>query len=484
MRIALREEEVALFRNIAKCTVELKTRAFVIGGFVRDRLLGRPSVDIDIVCEDNGVELAKLFARKIGMENQLSTYSKFGVAMVNYGPYEIEFVGARKESYSPDSRKPFVSRGTLEDDQWRRDFTINALGISLNDLHSNSNDTSEGPIEVDVVDPFDGVLDAENKIIRTPADPDQTFSDDPLRMLRGIRFASQLHFTIEEATLASIRKNVGRIDIVSNERISAEFNKIMASESPSIGLILLEETGLMTHILPELSAMNEVEFKNGKGHKNNFYHTAEVVDNVAKNSEDLWLRWAALLHDIGKPKTKRYEESVGWTFHGHEVVGGRMVKPIFRRMRLPLDHKMKFVRKLVRLHLRPIALVDEDTTDSAVRRLLFEAGEDIDDLMILCEADITSKNQGKVARYRKNYERVREKMLEVEQKDQLRNWEPPIDGDIIMKTFDLKPGKTVGIIKTAIREAILDGKIGNTFEDAHTFMIEKGLELGLQQREA
>lgn len=448
--------------------IQLDTEAYVIGGFVRDRLLGRSTKDIDIVCQDDGVALAREFSRLTGLESGLKQYSRYGVAMIQYEDYEIEFVGARKESYSRDSRKPEVEKGSLEDDQLRRDFTINALAFSLN--------TWENP---EIIDPFNGIQDLEDKIIRTPTDPDKTFSDDPLRMMRAIRFATQLRFDIHPETWKSIQSNVDRISIVSMERLMIEFNKILMAEKPSIGLSLMEDAGLMQKILPELSLMNEVEVIQNKGHKNNFYHTLEVVDNIAPYTDNLWLRWGALMHDIGKPRTKRFDKDQGWTFHGHEVVGARMVKGLFRKLRLPLDHKMKYVQKLVRLHLRPMALVGGDTSDSAIRRLLYDAGDDIDDLLLLCEADITSKNQYKVETYLANYQKVRERIAEVEEKDQLRNWQPPIDGDIIMKTFGISPGKDIGIIKTAIREAILDGQIENTYEAAYEYMLEQGKKMGL-----
>lgn len=467
-QIRLESKEKLLIQKIAEAAHRLNTEAYVIGGFVRDRLLGRPSKDIDIVCKDDGIDLAREFAHLNGLEEGLKLYSKYGVAMIRFDDYEIEFVGARRESYAQDSRKPFVEKGSLQDDQLRRDFTINAMAFSVKE----SNDPQ-------LIDPFNGLEDIENRIIRTPTDPDKTFSDDPLRMMRAVRFASQLNFTLEENTQRSIAANVGRIDIVSKERLTIEFNNILLSPIPSVGLALMEQLGLMQMILPELSKMNNVEIIQRKGHKNNFYHTIEVVDNVAKSSDSLWHRWAALLHDIGKPRTKRFDEEHGWTFHGHEVVGARMVKKIFKRMRLPLDHKMKYVTKLVRLHLRPIALVNEDTSDSAIRRLLFDAGDDIDDLMVLCEADITSKNEARVQTYLNNYERVRKRIIEVEEKDKLRNWQPPIDGEVIMNTFGIKPGREIGVLKTAIREAILDGDIDNTYEAAYAFMLEEGQRMGL-----
>lgn len=468
-KIHLESKEKSLLGKIATAVNELNTEAYVIGGFVRDRLLGRSSMDIDIVCKDDGIELARRFARIHDLDSSLKQYSKYGVAMVACDDYEIEFVGARKESYSSDSRNPEVEKGSLHDDQLRRDFTINALAFSVKDTE-----------QTEIIDPFNGISDLDQGLIRTPTDPDRTFSDDPLRMMRAVRFASQLNFKLDEATQQSIRANVHRIEIVSQERLTSEFNKILCSERPSIGLALMETLGLMPYVLPELSKMNNVEIIQNKGHKNNFYHTLEVVDNVAQHSDSLWLRWAALLHDIGKPRTKRFEKDHGWTFHGHEVVGAQMVTRIFKRMRLPLDHKMKYVTKLVRLHLRPIALVSSDTSDSAIRRLLFDAGDNIDDLMILCEADITSKNEARVKTYLNNYKKIRQRIIEVEEKDQLRNWQPPIDGQLIMDAFGIKPGRQIGDIKTAIREAILEGDIENTYEAAYAFMLQEGKKLGLQ----
>lgn len=468
-KIHLESKEKSLLKKIAIAVNELNTEAYVIGGFVRDRLLGRPSTDIDIVCKDDGIELARRFASIHHLESSFTQYSRYGVAMVEWDEYEIEFVGARKESYVSNSRKPEVEKGSLHDDQLRRDFTINALAFSVKDTEN-----------VEIIDPFNGMADLEQGVIRTPTDPDRTFSDDPLRMMRAVRFASQLNFKLDEATKQSIQSNVHRIEIVSQERLTSEFNKILCSDVPSVGLALMETLGLMPFILPELSKMNNVEIIQNKGHKNNFYHTIEVVDNVAQYSDSLWLRWAALLHDIGKPRTKRFEKDHGWTFHGHEVVGAKMVKKIFQRMRLPLDHKMKYVTKLVRLHLRPIALVSETTSDSAIRRLLFDAGDDIDDLMILCEADITSKNEAKVKTYLNNYKKIRQRIVEVEEKDHLRNWQPPIDGQMIMDAFGINPGRQIGEIKTAIREAILEGDIENTYEAAYAFMLQQGEKLGLQ----
>lgn len=467
-KIFLGSKEKILFEKISDAVSDLGTEAYVIGGFVRDRILGRESKDIDIVCKDDGILLARRFAEAQGLESGLKLYSKYGVAMIHWEEYEIEFVGARKESYSIDSRNPEVEKGTLYDDQLRRDFTINALAFSVKDF--------ENP---EIIDPFGGLSDLESGLIRTPTDPDRTFSDDPLRMMRGVRFASQLGFELEQTTRDAIPQNVERVKIVSQERLTAEFNKILCSDKPSIGLALMESLGLMPLILPELSLMNNVEIIQNKGHKNNFYHTIEVVDNVALSSGNLWLRWAALLHDIGKPRTKRFEKEHGWTFHGHEMVGARMVPRIFKRMRLPMDHKMKYVTKLVRLHLRPIALVSEETSDSAIRRLLFDAGEDIDDLMVLCEADITSKNESRVRTYLNNYKNVRQRMVEVEESDHLRNWQPPIDGQLIMDTFGIRPGPRIGDIKNRIREAILEGEIENTYETAYAFMIQEGKKLGL-----
>lgn len=466
--IRLDPKEKILFGKISEIVHRLDTEGYVIGGFVRDRILGRESKDIDIVCKDDGIELARSFAEENHLSDSLKLYSNYGVAMVRWGEYEIEFVGARKESYASDSRNPEVRKGTLHDDQLRRDFTINALAFSIHDFD-----------QPEIIDPFDGLGDLEKRLIRTPTDPDKTFTDDPLRMMRAVRFASQLEFDLEQTTRESIPKHTHRLKIVSQERLTTEFNKILCSDTPSIGLNLMEQLGMMEYILPELSEMNHVEIIQNKGHKNNFYHTLEVVDNVAKKSDNLWLRWAALLHDIGKPRTQRFDKEHGWTFHGHEVVGAKMVSKIFKRMRLPMDHKMKYVTKLVRLHLRPIALVSSETSDSAIRRLLYDAGEDIDDLMTLCEADITSKNETRVRTYLRNYERVRQRMVEVEESDHLRNWQPPVDGQCIMETFGIRPGPVIGEIKTAIREAILDGDLENTFEAAHAFMIQEGKKRGL-----
>lgn len=459
-----------IFNIIAEASAELKVDAYVIGGFVRDIILNRSCKDIDVVAIGSGIELAKLVAKKINPKTKVSIFKNFGTAMIKYQDYDIEFVGARKESYNRNSRKPIVEDGTLEDDQNRRDFTINALAISLNKSNLG-----------ELLDPFGGLNHIEEKIIKTPLNPDITYSDDPLRMMRAIRFASQLNFEIEKESLSSIRENRQRIRIVSKERIIDELNKIILSPVPSVGFKHLFNTGLLEIIFPEMANLHGVEFIGDKGHKDNFYHTIQVLDNICPNTNNLWLRWAAIMHDIAKPATKRFEKNHGWTFHGHEDKGARMTPKIFKNLKLPLDNKMKYVQKLVRLHLRPIALVKEHVTDSAVRRLLFEAGEDIDDLMILCNADITSKNQEKVKKYIANFALVEEKIKEVEEKDQLRNWQPPITGEVIMKALNLKPCKEVGLIKDAIREAILDGDLENDYNTAYQYMLKQAEQIGLKQ---
>jgi len=457
-----------IFNLIAEAAQQINVDAYVIGGFVRDIILDRPSKDIDVVAIGSGIELAQSVAKRIGNDTKVNVFKNFGTAMLNYKGYEVEFVGARKESYDRGSRKPIVEDGTLEDDQNRRDFTINALAISL-----NTNTLGE------LLDPFGGINDIENKRLVTPLDPDITYSDDPLRMMRAIRFATQLNFTIDPHSLKSIQTNRERIRIVSKERVIDELNKIILSPTPSIGFKLLFDTGLLEIIFPEMALLHGVEFIGKKGHKDNFYHTIEVLDNICKNTDNLWLRWAAIMHDIAKPATKRFEKDHGWTFHGHEDKGARMVPKIFKNLKLPLDAKMKYVQKLVRLHLRPIALVNDIVSDSGIRRLLFDAGDDLDDLMTLCHADITSKNREKVKRYHANFDLVRDKLTEIEEKDNLRNWQPPITGEIIMKTFNLKPCREIGTIKDTIKEAILDGDVENTYEAAFELMLVKGKELGL-----
>jgi len=471
MLFDIKPEERAIFQLISKVAEELDYPTYVVGGYVRDRLLARSSKDMDIVCVGSGIELAERIADRLFPRPKVTVYSRFGTAMFVYKDMEIEFVGARRESYRKDSRKPQVEDGTLEDDQNRRDLTINALAVSLNDYNFGT-----------IVDPFNGLVDLERRILRTPLEPGRTFSDDPLRMMRAIRFASQLHFEIDPITFKSIKSNKDRIKIISQERITTELEKILMSEKPSVGFKLLFDSGLLHLIFPEMANLQGVKVKNGVSHKDNFYHTLQVIDNICKKTNNIWLRWAALLHDIAKPPTQRFDPAVGWTFHGHEALGAKWTPRIFRKLRLPNDTKMKYVQKLVRLHLRPISLTKENITDSAIRRLLFEAGDDIDDLMILCEADITSKNSKKVKRYLSNYELVREKLIELEEKDRLRNWQPPITGELIMETFGIGPSREVGVVKKAIREAILDGDIQNDYEEAHQFMLEKGVEIGLEDK--
>lgn len=459
----------SVFKALSKCSKNLGKPVFIIGGYTRDLILNRPSKDIDVVIEGSGIELANLVADQLGIK-KISVFKQFGTAMIKFKDIEIEFVGARKESYRSNSRKPIVEDGSLQDDQNRRDFTINALAINLHPDNYG-----------DVIDPFDGLVDLENKCIKTPLDPDITYSDDPLRMLRAIRFSSQLGFTIDEASFEAIKRNKDRIEIISKERIIDEVNKIILSPTPSVGFKMLFSTGLLEIIFPEMSNLQGIEEKNGLRHKDNFYHTIEVLDNVAKRSDSLWLRWAAILHDIAKPPTKRFEPGHGWTFHGHEEKGARMTPGIFKKLKLPLDHKMKYVQKLVRLHLRPIALTKEEISDSAIRRLIFDAGDDIEDLMMLCKSDITSKNPAKVKRYLEKFSQVELKLKEVEEKDQIRNFQPPISGEEIIKTFNLSPSKEIGIIKNKIKEAILEGEIKNNYQEAFNFMLEIGSELGLTQ---
>ena len=455
-----------VFGIVSKAAEEEGVRAFVIGGFVRDAFLGRPSKDIDIVVEGSGIALAKRVGKIVG--SKVTVYSNFGTAMLHYKGVEVEFVGARKESYDRNSRKPVVEDGTLEEDQQRRDFTVNALALSLQREDYGS-----------LVDPFGGIRDLHNGLLRTPLDPDTTYSDDPLRMIRAIRFATQLSFTIVQESFEAIKRNKERLDILSLERINEELNKILLSPKPSVGFLLLEESGLLEKILPQLCNLRGVETMDGKGHKDNFAHTLQVVDNIASTTDNLWLRWAALLHDIGKPLTKHYDPEIGWSFHNHDFVGGKMIPGIFRQLKMPLNEKMKYVQKLVQLHLRPIALVQDEVTDSAVRRLLFDAGDDINDLMLLCEADITSKNENKVKRIKSNFQLVRKKLVEVEEKDRVRNFKNPITGELIMQRYALPPCSTIGIIKEYVKEAILDGIIENNYEQAFQLMEKRALELGL-----
>ncbi|MEN8115545.1 MAG: HD domain-containing protein [Bacteroidota bacterium] len=466
----IKKLEHNIFNEISAVADRLELETYVIGGYVRDIFLNRQSKDIDIVTIGSGIELARAVAKNLKPVPKVTVFKNFGTAMFKYKGLEVEFVGARKESYQNDSRKPIVEDGTLHDDQNRRDFTINALALGLNVKNFG-----------ELVDPFNGIADLENRIIKTPLNPDITFSDDPLRIMRAIRFSTQLDFEIDAETLKAISRNKDRIKIVSAERIIDEINKIIMATKPSVGFKLMDETGLLEIILPELNRMKGVDKVKGIGHKDNFYHTLEVLDRIVPNTDNLWLRWSAILHDIAKPATKKFIEGQGWTFHAHNFVGVKMIPKIFKRMKLPLNEKMKYVQKMVQLHMRPIVLSEDLVTDSAVRRLLFEAGDDIDDLMTLCEADITSKNREKVKRYLKNFEIVRQKLQEIEEKDAIRNFQPPVDGELIMKTFQLSPGKEVGIIKDAIKEAILDGIIHNNFDEAFEFMLKKAEELGLKQ---
>lgn len=459
-----------IFKVASKIVTENNLQAFVIGGFVRDLLLDRPNKDIDIVVVGNGLDLAQKIATGLRVK-KVSTFERFGTAQFRYKDIDVEFVGARKESYRSDSRKPIVEDGTLQDDQNRRDFTINAMALNLHADHFG-----------ELVDPFNGLEDLEKGILRTPLDPDITYSDDPLRMMRAIRFATQLDFKIELKSLESIKKNAARLSIISMERTIDELNKIVKAPVPSRGFKLLQSTDLLDQFFPELNALLGVETINGKSHKDNFFHTLEVLDNTAEASDDLWLRWSAIMHDIAKPPTKRFDNEIGWTFHGHEEVGARMTPRIFKRLKLPMDHKMKYVQKMVRLHLRPISLIKDNVTDSAIRRLLFEAGDDIEDLMILCNADITSKNEMKVKRYKKNFELVTRKLKEIEEKDHVRNFQPPVGGAEIMEVFQLSPCSAIGEIKNQIKEAILEGKISNSHDEAFQLMLQIGENLGLKAK--
>lgn len=470
MEIQFTAKEEKAFHTIAAAAESLDMPCYLIGGFVRDKILGRPTKDADFVCVGDALQLATIAAKAFKPQPKVSLFKTFGTAHFRLADgFDLEFVGARKESYQRHSRKPEVEPGSIEDDQNRRDFTINALAVSLAKENFG-----------ELVDPFSGIDDLKQQLIRTPLDPDQTFSDDPLRMMRAIRFACQLKFRIYPETFDAIKRNKERIKIISQERITDELNKIILSEKPSIGFKLLYDSELLHIIFPQMVDLAGAEFIEGKGHKDNFYHTLQVLDNTADRSDSLWLRWAAILHDIAKPATKRFEEGHGWTFHGHEVVGGRMVPKIFNQLKLPLGEQMKYVRKLVELHLRPISVTKENITDSAIRRLLFDAGEDFDDLMKLCESDITSKNRFKVKRYLENFELVRERCKEVEEADSIRNWQPPITGEMIMETFGIRPSRPVGIIKDAIKEAMLEGEIPNNYEAAYQFMLEKGKECGLE----
>lgn len=458
-----------IFKQIGETADQLGMECYVVGGYVRDIFLQRPSKDIDVVVVGSGIAMAEALGKRLGKGAHVALFKNFGTAQLKYRGTEVEFVGARRESYTHDSRKPIVEDGTLEDDQNRRDFTINALAVCLN--HSRYGE---------LVDPFDGMADMRERIIRTPLDPDITFSDDPLRMMRCIRFATQLNFYIDDETFESLARNVERIKIISRERIADELNKIILSPTPSKGFIDLDRSGLLPLIFPELAALQGVETRNGRAHKDNFYHTLEVLDNLSRHTDNLWLRWAALLHDIAKPATKRWEQKVGWTFHNHNFIGEKMIPNIFRNMKLPMNEKMKYVQKMVSLHMRPIVIADEEVTDSAVRRLLFEAGDDIDDLMTLCEADITSKNMERKQRFLQNFQLVRQKLKDLEERDRIRNFQPPVSGEEIMATFGLAPCREVGSIKSAIKDAILDGIIPNEYEAAKAYMLEKTKKMGLK----
>lgn len=461
-------KNLKLFKIISSVAQENGQTVYAVGGYVRDLLMGRAVTDIDFVTEQSGIVLARKIAERINPEQKVSVFKTYGTAMFRYGELDLEFVGARKESYSEDSRNPAVEQGSLEDDQKRRDFTINAMAISLNQENFG-----------ELIDPFNGRQDLADKILRTPLEPRQTYSDDPLRMMRAIRFACVLDFQIEPHSLQAIKDEAERITIVSMERIMTEFNKIMLSAKPSKGLKILEETGLLDHILPELTALKGIDEVDGHTHKDNFFHTLEVVDNIAQNTDKLWLRWAALLHDIGKAPTKKFEKGTGWTFHGHEYLGSKMLKTIFKRLKLPLGNDLKYVQKLVKMHARPIALVTDNASDSALRRLVFDSGEDLEDLFTLCKADITTKNHAKQTKFKKNYEYVAQKIKEVEERDRVRNFQPPISGEEIMQLFGIKPGKEIGILKEKVKEAILEGEIENNPEQAKNFVLREGSKMGL-----
>ena len=457
-----------IFKQISNAADELGLECYVVGGYVRDIFLSRPSKDIDIVVVGSGIKMAEVFSKKFGKGAHLSVFKNFGTAQVKYHEIEVEFVGARKESYSHDSRNPIVENGTLEDDQNRRDFTINAMAVCMNEDRFG-----------ELIDPFNGMDDLKERTIKTPLDPDITFSDDPLRMMRCIRFATQLNFYIDDETFQALERNKERINIISKERIADELNKIIVSPIPSKGFIDLDRSGLLPLVFPELIELQGVETRTGKAHKDNFYHTLEVLDNIAKQTDNLWLRWSALLHDIGKPRTKRWEPKIGWTFHNHNYIGEKMIPNIFRNMKLPMNEKMKYVQKLVGLHMRPIVMSDDIVTDSAVRRMLFEAGDDIDDLMVLCEADITSKNEVRKKKFLENFKLVRQKLKDIEEKDRIRNFQPPVDGDEIMQVFNLKPCSEIGRLKSSIKDAILDGLIPNEHDAAYEYMLKKAKEIGL-----